>query len=235
MTFFEFLAEEVREYLAALGFRSLEEAIGHVELIDARKAVEHWKADGLDLAPILHRPDLPAGTPLSRKVGQDHGLEKALDHALVSMSGDALEHGAPVRGAIADPQHQPHGRHDPRPRGHAPVRRRRAGPGTIDFTLTGSAGQSFGAFVPRGITLRLVGDANDYVGKGLCGGRLVVTPDPSAPLRRRVERGRGQRHRATARRRARSTCAAWSASGSASATRARPRSSRASATTAAST
>ena len=101
VTFFEFLAEEVREYLAALGFRSLEEAIGHVELIDARKAVEHWKADGLDLAPILHRPDLPAGTPLSRKVGQDHGLEKALDHALVSMSGDALEHGAPVRGAIA--------------------------------------------------------------------------------------------------------------------------------------
>ncbi len=180
VTFFEFLAEEVREYLAALGFRSIDEAVGHVELIDARKAVRHWKADGLDLTPVLHRPELPEGTPLSRQVGQDHGLEKALDHALVSMSGDALEQGAPVRGAIAIRNIN---RTVGTILGHEVTRRFGAEglpPGTIDLTLTGSAGQSFGAFVPRGITLRLVGDANDYVGKGLCGGTLVVTPDPAS-------------------------------------------------------
>ncbi len=182
VTFFEFLAQEVREYLAALGFRSIDEAVGHVELIDARKAVQHWKADGLDLAPILYRPELPDGTPLSRQVGQDHGLEKALDHALVTISGDALENGAPVRGEIAIRNIN---RTVGTILGHEVTRRYGAEglpPGTIDLTLTGSAGQSFGAFVPRGITLRLVGDANDYVGKGLCGGTLVVTPDPAAPF-----------------------------------------------------
>ena len=181
-TFFEFIAEEVREHLAALGFRSLEEAIGQAESIDTRQAVEHWKASGLDLSPILHVPALPEGTPRRRMVSQDHGLHAALDNELIRLAEPALAHGEPVRAHLPV-------RNVNRTVGTmlgAEVTRRCGGDGlpegTIDLTFTGSAGQSFGAFLPRGITLRLEGDANDYVGKGLSGGTIVVRPDRAAPF-----------------------------------------------------
>ncbi|MCW2904386.1 MAG: hypothetical protein JWO67_6651 [Streptosporangiaceae bacterium] len=180
VNFFQFIAEEVREYLAALGFRSLEEAIGQVELVDARKAVDHWKASGLDLAPILHKPDLPEGTPLRRVTTQDHGLEKALDNTLIQLSEGAIQYGDPVR--LEVPIRNVN-RTVGTMLGHE-VTKKWGGEGlpdnTIDATFTGSAGNSFGAFVPRGITLRLIGDANDYLGKGLSGGRVTVRPHPEA-------------------------------------------------------
>ncbi len=182
VTFFEYLAEEVRELLASLGFRSLDEAIGHAELLDTRAAVDHWKAAGLDLSPILAVPELPEGAVLHRIAEQDHGLDKALDNELIARSAAALDDGTSVSFDIGV-------RNVNRTVGTmlgAEVTRRFGGKGlpddTIDVTLTGSAGQSFGAFVPRGVTLRLFGDANDYVGKGLSGGRLIVRPDLSAPF-----------------------------------------------------
>jgi glutamate synthase (NADPH) large chain len=181
-TFFTYIAEEVRELLATLGFRSLDEAIGQAEVLDTSRAVEHWKAFGLDLAPILHVPELPEGAARRRTTVQDHGLVKALDNELITKAADALQHGQAVRFALPV-------RNVNRTVGTmlgAEVTRRYGGAGlpdgTIDITLTGSAGQSFGAFLPRGITLRLVGDANDYLGKGLSGGRLSVRPAANASL-----------------------------------------------------
>ncbi|WP_067829728.1 glutamate synthase large subunit [Actinomadura kijaniata] len=180
VNFFEFVAQEVREYLAALGFRSLDEAIGHVEVLDTREAVDHWKAAGLDLSPILHRPELPAGAALRRVTGQDHGLEKALDNTLIQLAEGALAGGGKVR--LELPIRNVN-RTVGTMLGHE-VTKRWGGQGlpddTIDVTFTGSAGNSFGAFVPRGVTLRLVGDANDYVGKGLSGGRITVRPPAEA-------------------------------------------------------
>jgi glutamate synthase (NADPH/NADH) large chain len=180
VTFFEYIAEEVREILASLGYRTLEELIGHTELLDTRKAIEHWKAAGLDLQPVLHQPDVPADAPRTQRVDQDHGLAAALDNELIRLSAPALESGEQVR--IDLPV-----RNVNRTVGTmlgAEVTRRYRSTGlpdnTIDVTLTGSAGQSLGAFLPKGITLRLFGDANDYVGKGLSGGRVVVRPDRSA-------------------------------------------------------
>jgi len=178
--FFLFLAEEVREHLAALGFRTLAEAVGHAELLDTRAAVEHWKAAGLDLTPVFHVPDVAADAPRRNTTSQDHGLDKALDNELIALAAPALERGEPVRAALAV-------RNVNRTVGTmlgSEVSRRfgAAGlpDGLIDITFTGSAGQSFGAFLPSGITLRLEGDSNDYVGKGLSGGRVVVRPDRSA-------------------------------------------------------
>lgn len=177
-TFFEYIAQEVREWLAKLGLRSIEEAIGQVEILDTRDAVAHWKASGLDLAPLLKAP-LFAG---SRKniVGQDHGLEAALDNALIKLAEPALTSREPVRLEIPI-------RNVNRTVGTmlgAEITRRFGGAGlaenTIDISFHGSAGQSLGAFIPRGLTLRLYGDANDYVGKGLSGGRVIVRPDESA-------------------------------------------------------
>ena len=179
-TFFEYIAQEVRELLAQLGFRSLDEAIGQAELLDVERAVDHWKARGLDLEPILHVPSLPEGTARRQMIEQDHGLAQALDVKLIELCAPALERGEPVRAALTI-------RNVNRTVGTmlgSEVTRRHGGAGlpdeTIDLTFTGSAGQSFGAFVPSGITLRLEGDANDYVGKGLSGGRVVVRPDRSA-------------------------------------------------------
>ena len=178
--FFEFIAEEVREHLAALGFRSLEEAIGQAELIDASAAIAHWKAQGLDLAPIFHVPRLPAGAARRCVLGQDHGLERSLDISLLELCQPALERGEPIRAHLGI-------RNVNRAVGTmlgSEVTRRHGGAGlpdgTIDLTFVGSAGQSFGAFVPSGVTLRLEGDANDYVGKGLSGGRIVVRPPREA-------------------------------------------------------
>jgi glutamate synthase (NADPH/NADH) large chain len=180
--FFLFLAEEVRSYLAALGFRRLDEAVGRVDLLDFVPAVTHWKARGLDLAPVLHLPDVPAGTARRRRRAQDHGLDRALDNQLIAAAAPALSGGTPVRVRRAV-------RNGHRSVGAmlaGEVTRCRGGKGlpddTIDITLRGSAGQSFGAFAVRGMTLRLYGDANDYAGKGLSGGRLVIRPDPVAPF-----------------------------------------------------
>jgi glutamate synthase (NADPH) large chain len=184
VNFFEFIAEEVREYLAALGLRSLEEAVGRVDLLDTALAVSHWKAAGLDLAPVLHVPAvaLEGGTPLHRVTEQDHGLARALDNTLIQLAEGALEEGLPVRLELPI-------RNVNRTVGTMlgyEVTRRWGGeglpPDTITVAFTGSAGQSFGAFVPRGITLRLCGDANDYLGKGLSGGRLVVYPAADSPF-----------------------------------------------------
>jgi glutamate synthase (NADPH/NADH) large chain len=180
VTFFEYVAREVREYLAALGFRSLDEAIGRADALDVSPAVDHWKASGLDLTPLLHVPDLPDGAARRRLVDQDHGLEKALDHQLLELGRDALERAEPVRAQLSIRNvHRTVGTM----LGHE-VTKRYGGAGlpdgTIDITLTGSAGQSFAAFLPAGITLRLEGDANDYLAKGLSGGRVVVRPDRGA-------------------------------------------------------
>jgi glutamate synthase (NADPH/NADH) large chain len=183
VTFFEFVAEEVRALLARLGFRSLDEAIGHAELLDTRAAVEHWKAGGLNLSPLLAVPRLPSGAARRRMVEQDHGLEAALDNTLIQLCEGALLDASPVTLELPV-------RNVNRTVGTmlgSLVTRRFGGAGlpedTIRVTFTGSAGQSFGAFLPRGVTLRLYGDANDYLGKGLSGGRIVLRPDERALLR----------------------------------------------------
>ncbi len=180
VNFFEYVAEEVRELLAELGFRSLDEAIGRVDALDVTQALDHWKAAGLDLSPILHLPDLPPGAALHNTTGQDHGLEKALDNELVKLAAPALEKGEPVRAQL---EVRNVNRTVGTMLGHEVTKRYRGEglpDGTIDLTFLGSAGQSFGAFVPTGVTLRLEGDANDYLGKGLSGGRIVVRPDRAA-------------------------------------------------------
>jgi glutamate synthase (NADPH/NADH) large chain len=176
VNFFEYIAQEVREMLAELGFRSLEEAIGHVEVLDVRNAIEHWKARGLDLTPILAVPVNKYDSTFCNSRPQDHGLDKALDNELIAGAKDALESGAAVK--LAFPINNVN-----RTVGTmlgAELTRRWGGDGlpdgTIDITFEGSAGQSFGAFVPKGILLRLEGDANDYFGKGLSGGTLVLRP-----------------------------------------------------------
>ncbi|MEP6797754.1 MAG: glutamate synthase subunit alpha, partial [Lapillicoccus sp.] len=181
VTFFEYIAEEVREHLAGLGFRTIQEAVGHVDALRTEKAVAHWKAAGLDLSPILTQVEDPTGGTAYHSTEQDHGLEKALDHQLISLAQPALRDGEQVRADLAVrnvnrtvgtmlgheiTKAHPHGLPD----------------GTIQFTFTGSGGQSFGAFLPAGVTLVLQGDSNDYVGKGLSGGRIVVRPDQSTRL-----------------------------------------------------
>ncbi|MEZ5092406.1 glutamate synthase large subunit [Nocardioides sp.] len=183
VNFFEFIAEEVRELLAELGFRTLEEAIGRVDTLDVTQAVDHWKADGLDLAPILHQPDaseqFPDQAPFCSHA-QDHGLDRALDRQLIELAAPALENGEPVR--IELPVRNVN-RTVGTMLGHE-LTKKYAGAGlpddTVDLTFTGAAGQSFGAFAPRGMTLRLWGDANDYLAKGLSGGRVVLRPDRAA-------------------------------------------------------
>jgi glutamate synthase (NADPH) large chain len=180
VNFFEFLAQEVREYLARLGCRTLDEAVGRAELLDVTAAVSHWKAAGLDLQPVLHVPELPPGAARHCVASQDHGLGKALDNTLILLAEGALTDGAPVRLELPV-------RNVNRTVGTmlgSELTRRWGGGGlpedSIEVDLTGSAGQSLGAFLPRGITLRLHGDANDYLGKGLSGGRIVAAPDQSA-------------------------------------------------------
>jgi glutamate synthase (NADPH/NADH) large chain len=177
-TFFEYIAEEVREILASLGFKTLQEAIGHVEFLDTKSAVDHWKASGLDLSPLLARPDVDSA--LYQVVKQDHGLENALDNSLIEQAGPALASGQSVSISSAV-------RNVNRTVGTmlgAEITRRYGGKGlptdTVQVTLRGSAGQSLGAFIPSGLTLRLFGDSNDYVGKGISGGRVIVRPDESA-------------------------------------------------------
>jgi glutamate synthase (NADPH/NADH) large chain len=180
VTYFEFIAQEVREYLAQLGFRSLDEAIGHAEVLDTQEAVQHWKAQGLDISRLLSTAHVGDGRPLRCSTVQDHGLEKALDHNLIELAAEAVENGTPVRFGV--PVRNVN-RTVGTMLGHELTKKwglKGLPDDTIDVTLTGSAGQSLGAFLPPGVTLRLLGDANDYLGKGLSGGRLVVRPDRMA-------------------------------------------------------
>jgi glutamate synthase (NADPH/NADH) large chain len=179
VNFFMFLAEEVREYLAALGFRSLDEAIGHSELLDANRAISHWKADGLDLTPILSAPKPNTG-PLRRFTYQDHELERHFDHELIQLSTAALEDAQSV--VIEMPINNT-AQAVGTMLGHEVTKRYGVAglaEATIDIRVTGSAGQSFGAFIPKGIKLTISGDSNDYVGKGLSGGTIVVRPSESS-------------------------------------------------------
>ena len=177
-TFFEYIAEEVRQILAELGFKKLEDAIGQVELLDTKDAVEHWKASGLDLKPLLKSVEV--NSPRKNTTTQDHGLVSALDNKLIELSKDALTNKTPIRLDIPV-------RNVNRTVGTmlgSQITRNFGGTGlpddTIDITFHGSAGQSFGAFIPSGLTLRLYGDSNDYVGKGLSGGRIIIRPDEKA-------------------------------------------------------
>jgi glutamate synthase (NADPH/NADH) large chain len=181
-TFFEYVAEEVREILASLGFRSLDEAIGRTEVLDTAKAIEHWKADGLDLTPMLRTPQNPYEQTLTKSRQQDHALEVALDQTLIELCEGALLDGAPVR---LEMKVRNVNRTVGTLLGSMVTRRYGADglpAGTIDITFRGSGGQSFGAFLPRGVTLRVFGDTNDYTGKGLSGGVIAVRPDERAPF-----------------------------------------------------
>jgi glutamate synthase (NADPH/NADH) large chain len=180
-TFFEYIAEEVRELLAQLGFRKLEDAIGQVEVLDTKAATEHWKASGLDLSPILVSPK--ANAVRSNTSQQDHGLTAALDNQLISLAKPALEGQKTLRLEMPI-------RNVNRTVGTmlgSEITRKYGGSGlpanTIDITFHGSAGQSFGAFIPSGLTLRLYGDSNDYVAKGLSGGRVIIRPDERATFK----------------------------------------------------
>ncbi|MBI4013524.1 MAG: glutamate synthase subunit alpha, partial [Candidatus Rokubacteria bacterium] len=177
VNYFRFLAQEVREWMARLGFRTVDEMIGRVDRLDVEPALDHWKARGLDLSAILDQPDMPPDVARRCVVAQDHGLEKSLDQTtIISRCLEALERGTPVELSLPI-------RNVNRTVGTSlgyEVTRRWGGRGLPDDTIrihfTGSAGQSFGAFVPPGISLTLEGDANDYWGKGLSGGKLIVFP-----------------------------------------------------------
>ncbi|MFN8067014.1 MAG: glutamate synthase large subunit [Vicinamibacterales bacterium] len=180
VNFFRFIAQEVREYMAQLGFRTMDEMIGRVDKLNFRHAIDHWKAKGLDYSAILHMPALPEGTPLRKVREQDHGLATILDQQLVVACKDALDHGTPV--SLEFPI-----RNGNRTTGTmlgSRLTKKWGGAGlpedTIQLKFNGQAGQSFGAFVPKGMTLTLEGDANDYVGKGLSGGKLIVYPPKNA-------------------------------------------------------
>ncbi len=177
VNFMHFIAQEMREWMAKLGFRTVDEMIGRVDKLEVRKAVDHWKAKGLDYSNILYQPDVPPEVGRHCQIPQDHGLDKALDNqVLLELCEPALERGDPVRATLPI-------RNTNRVVGTilgSEVTRRYGGDGlpddTIQLHFKGSAGQSFGAFVPRGITFTLEGDSNDYIGKGLSGGRIIVYP-----------------------------------------------------------
>ncbi|MBT4095148.1 MAG: glutamate synthase subunit alpha, partial [Nitrospinaceae bacterium] len=175
--FFRFIAEEVREYMAKLGFRTMNEMIGRVDHLNTREAVGHWKSKGLDFAPILHKPDMGPEVGIYNSQGQDHGLESTIDRTtLIPKCMDALESKTPVK--LELPIHNIN-RTVGTILGYE-LTKRHGGEGlpedTIQIHFKGSAGQSFSAFVPKGISLTLEGDANDYCGKGLSGGKLIVFP-----------------------------------------------------------
>ncbi|MDU0368638.1 glutamate synthase large subunit [Microbacterium sp. KSW4-17] len=176
VNFMEFIAQEVREYLAALGYRSIDEIVGRSELLDANEAIQHWKARGLNLAPILEGPRFADDEPRRHARNQDHELDDHFDVQLIERAQDVIAHGGqltidlPIRNT-ARAVGTMLGHHVTKARGEHGLPEN-----SIDVRLTGSAGQSFGAFMPAGITLRLEGDSNDYVGKGLSGGTIVVRP-----------------------------------------------------------
>ncbi|HEX8740761.1 MAG TPA: glutamate synthase-related protein [Casimicrobiaceae bacterium] len=183
VNYFFFVAEELREIMASLGFRRLDDMIGRVDLLDMKKGIDHWKARGLDFSRIFHQPAMPPEIARHHCEAQDHGLSGALDHALIAAAAPALDGGQRVRlayrirnanrsvGAMLSGEVARRFGHDGLP------------DDSVHIAFDGTAGQSFGAFLARGITFELQGATNDYVGKGLSGGRIVVYPDPSCPAR----------------------------------------------------
>ncbi len=180
INFFTYIAEQVREILAELGLRSIDEAVGRVDLLDAREAIDHYKASGLDLAPIFQRIEPRPGSSLHQVRAQEHGLEQVLDRRFIKLASPALENGEKVR---IDAEIANTDRTTGTMLGHEIALRygdHGLAPDTITISLKGSAGQSLGAFLPQGVTLRVEGDANDYVGKSLCGGTIGLFPDRHA-------------------------------------------------------
>ncbi len=180
INFFFFIAEQVRQYMAQMGFRRFDEMVGRVEMLDLRPAVDHWKARGIDLSAILYAPPVPGRVARHCVTAQDHGLQAALDHELIRSAQPALDKHEPVE--ISLPIRNVHRTVGTMLSGEIARRYGSAGlpDNRIRVHLTGSAGQSFGAFLSPGVTLTLEGDANDYTGKGLSGGRLVVYPPKNA-------------------------------------------------------
>jgi glutamate synthase domain-containing protein 2/glutamate synthase domain-containing protein 1/glutamate synthase domain-containing protein 3 len=176
INFFFFIAEQVRQYMAQLGFRTFDEMVGRVDMLDARPAVDHWKAKGLDLSMILHNPRTPSRVARRCVQAQDHGLSEALDYKLIDHAREAIDNGTPVE--IKLPIKNVHRTVGAMLSGEIALKHGSKGlpEDTVRFHFTGSAGQSFGAFLANGVTLELEGDANDYVGKGLSGGRVIVYP-----------------------------------------------------------
>jgi glutamate synthase domain-containing protein 3 len=176
INFLFYLAEDLRQVMAGLGFRTVNEMVGRVDCLVQRRDVDHWKARGLDLSAVLHNPATPARVGRRCLTKQDHGLESSLDHKLIDHAREALERGAPV--FLSLPISNTHRTVGAMLSGE--IARRYGSEGlpddTFRFDFTGSAGQSFGAFLAKGITMVLEGEANDYVGKGLSGGKLVVYP-----------------------------------------------------------
>ncbi len=182
VNYFMFVAEEVRELMAKLGFRSINEMIGRTDKIDMRKAISHWKAKGLDLSKILYKPELSPDVATYNSETQDHGLDKALDKELIKQAQPALEQRQPVQ--IEMPIYNYNRTFGAMLSGEIAKRYGHEGlpEDTIQIKLKGCAGQSFGAFVSHGVTIELVGEANDYVGKGLSGGRLIIYPPKECPI-----------------------------------------------------
>ncbi len=180
VNYFTFLAEEVRELMAGLGVRSLDELIGQTQYLETDQAVKHWKTQGLDFSRILAKPEVGSEVAIRRVRGQEHGLDKQLDNQLLELSAAALERKEKVH--IDMPIRNSNRTFGTMLSGQVAMRHGREGlpAGTIDIRLTGIAGQSFGAFLAPGIDLRLTGEANDYVGKGMAGGRIIIRPDPKS-------------------------------------------------------
>ncbi|MBF0386961.1 MAG: glutamate synthase large subunit [Candidatus Omnitrophica bacterium] len=182
VSFFTFVAEEIRELMAELGFRKFEDMIGRVDMLEMKEVIGHWKLKGIDLANILHRADVPKNIPIRHCLKQEHGLEKALDNELIAKCNNAIDTGTPIRFACEV-------RNVNRTVGtmlSSTIARKYGMAGlkdeTIHIDFSGSAGQSFGAFLSKGVTFELAGDANDYVGKGLSGGRIIVYPASKSTL-----------------------------------------------------
>jgi glutamate synthase (NADPH/NADH) large chain len=182
VNYFMFIAEEAREWMAKLGFRTVNEMIGRSDKLDMRRALSHWKAKGLDFSRILYKPELESDVAVYNCEKQDHGLEKALDQALIKQAMPALEQRQPVRMGMQI--HNYNRTFGAMLSGEVAKRYGHAGlpEDTIYIKVNGCAGQSFGAFVARGVTIELEGEANDYVGKGLSGGRLIIYPPKGCPI-----------------------------------------------------
>jgi glutamate synthase domain-containing protein 3 len=182
INYFFFVAEEVREIMAALGYRSFNEMIGQSQCLDKEGAISHWKARGLDFEKLFAKPEVPESVAIYNSERQNHGLDKVLDNKLIALTKPALDDRKPVKheltitnrdratGAMLSGEIAKRYGHDGLPED------------TIWLSFTGAAGQSFGAWLARGVTLDLVGETNDYVGKGLSGGKLIVRPDPKSGI-----------------------------------------------------
>ena len=174
INYFFMVAEHLREIMAHMGFRTVNEMVGRVDRLDSKKAIDHWKAKGLDFSPLLHRPEASDGVATYCCEAQDHGLDKALDKELLRLAQSALHGNGPVEATL--PIHNYNRTVGTMLSGEVAKRYGEDGlpEGSVHFRLQGSAGQSFGAFLAKGVALTLEGDANDYFGKGMSGGRLVV-------------------------------------------------------------